>query len=168
MNAQPQSGSMHFDFYDFVLDAATDPDRKAAFDRMHGMFPGMCTETVNHVLNGHLIANRDQTDPKRVRFELAAGIKPLTPAAIKAYELRLKRHDWWHEYSDDHRVWQRGAANLDALRQTARTHPMYASMYDVAAAHFWSHNPCTREEYEQRMDKLRDLEEVDSAQQPVA
>lgn len=155
MNAQPQSGSMHFDFYGFVLDAATDPNRKAAFDRVHDMFPRMCTETINHVLNGHLIAGHDQTDPKRVFFALAAGIEPLTPTATEAYMLRLERHDWWHEYSDDHSMWQRGVADLNALRQTARAHPVYALMYDIAVAYFWSHNPCMHAEYVERMDFVR-------------
>jgi hypothetical protein len=35
---------------------------------------------------------------------------------LEQYRAALARHDWWHAYSDDHQVWKRGCAELDALR----------------------------------------------------
>lgn len=36
--------------------------------------------------------------------------------SLKEFEQALKHHDWYFDYSDDHRVWQRGMHSIDALR----------------------------------------------------
>jgi hypothetical protein len=36
---------------------------------------------------------------------------------LKELEQRLKSHDWWYEFSDDHRYWKRGGQEMDAIRK---------------------------------------------------
>ena len=36
---------------------------------------------------------------------------------LEQYVLRLKSHDWYYEYSDDHNVWSRGIREKDDLRR---------------------------------------------------
>lgn len=44
----------------------------------------------------------------------------------EAYIQALRTADWWHEYSDDHAVWQQGRAELRALRAAqSRLDPGY-------------------------------------------
>jgi|LakMenE18May11ns_1017448.scaffolds.fasta_scaffold5840688_1 hypothetical protein len=33
------------------------------------------------------------------------------------YEKLLKAHDWYYDYSDDHRAWRKGSDEFDALRK---------------------------------------------------
>jgi len=35
----------------------------------------------------------------------------------KEYEQRLKKHDWYYEYSDDFRVWEAGSRSYDELER---------------------------------------------------
>jgi len=37
-----------------------------------------------------------------------------------ALDRMLARHDWFYEYSDDHSVWRRGQAQLDAINEEQR------------------------------------------------
>ena len=37
-----------------------------------------------------------------------------------ALDSLLARHDWFYEYSDDHSVWRRGQAQLDAINEEQR------------------------------------------------
>ena len=37
-----------------------------------------------------------------------------------ALDRLLARHDWFYEYSDDHSVWRRGQAQLDAINEEQR------------------------------------------------
>lgn len=37
-------------------------------------------------------------------------------STVDQYTQALRTADWWHEFSDDQRVWQRGRAELLALR----------------------------------------------------
>jgi hypothetical protein len=34
---------------------------------------------------------------------------------LQVFEQALKSHDWYYDYSDDHRVWRRGTEQHDAL-----------------------------------------------------
>lgn len=154
------TGKMHFNFHDFVLDAITDPNHAAARERLAAMFPSMHNATINHILNERLVVANDQTDPEDVKFDVAAGIDPLTQEQLDSYKKRLEHHDWWYDYSDDHRMWNAGHTSLMRLEAIAIEHPMYALMFDIEAAYFWSDNPCTKEEYEQRMAALYKLELV--------
>lgn len=36
---------------------------------------------------------------------------------LKELEQRLKSHDWWYPYSDDHRYWKQGGQEMDAIRK---------------------------------------------------
>ena len=36
---------------------------------------------------------------------------------MEDYIYKLKTHDWYYEYSDDHSVWKRGEAEKDQLRR---------------------------------------------------
>jgi hypothetical protein len=40
---------------------------------------------------------------------------------LDQYIAQLKAHDWFYEYSDDHRVWQAGRDVIEQLRQAQRT-----------------------------------------------
>jgi len=42
-------------------------------------------------------------------------VKDLGPKAMDDYIAKLKSHDWTYQYSDDHRVWQRGQAESEAI-----------------------------------------------------
>lgn len=55
------------------------------------------------------------------------GIQKLPPLESQAeYVQALKTHDWSHEMSEDHSVWQRGAAELERLRLwQQRNDPLY-------------------------------------------
>ena len=37
-----------------------------------------------------------------------------------ALDRLLARHDWFYDYSDDHSVWRRGQAQLDAINEEQR------------------------------------------------
>ena len=37
-----------------------------------------------------------------------------------ALDRLLARHDWFYEYSDDHSVWRRGQAQMDAINEEQR------------------------------------------------
>lgn len=36
---------------------------------------------------------------------------------LKELEQRLKSHDWWYQYSDDHRYWVRGGQEWKEIRE---------------------------------------------------
>lgn len=36
---------------------------------------------------------------------------------LTTLETLLKQHDWYYQYSDDHRVWQRGQAHAEEIRR---------------------------------------------------
>jgi hypothetical protein len=39
---------------------------------------------------------------------------------MKELEELLKSHDWYFEYSDDHKVWRRGKNQLNAIRRKVK------------------------------------------------
>ena len=39
---------------------------------------------------------------------------------LKSFYTMLKRHDWYYDYSDDHRVWKEGRENYDRLHTISR------------------------------------------------
>ena len=59
-----------------------------------------------------------------------APIEPAPPLA--RYADLLRRFDWSYEYSDDHSVWRRGAAEEKKLIHWAKTSPTYQRLYDLA------------------------------------
>lgn len=42
---------------------------------------------------------------------------------------KLKSHDWFYEYSDDHSVWRKGGKSLAELRALAKNNDMFAMMF---------------------------------------
>ena len=57
-----------------------------------------------------------QIDKERADAERQAKVKELGPKAMDEYIAKLKSHDWTYDYSDDHRVWQRGVDERNAIR----------------------------------------------------
>ena len=49
---------------------------------------------------------------------------------------RIKHHDWYYGYSDDHRVWRRGHDESGALR---RMHKDLECPFDMKTLMHWAH-----------------------------
>jgi hypothetical protein len=58
-----------------------------------------------------------QAAKDRAEADRQAKAKELGPQAMDDYIAKLKAHDWTYDYSDDHRVWQRGSKEADEIRQ---------------------------------------------------
>ena len=50
---------------------------------------------------------------------------------------KLKSHDWYYGYSDDHSVWKRGRAAAERLREDANT---LVCPFDMNLLCKWAHN----------------------------
>ena len=50
---------------------------------------------------------------------------------------KLRQHDWYYGYSDDHRVWTRGRNQMQALRTA---HEDLACPFTMAELNTWAHN----------------------------
>ena len=61
-----------------------------------------------------------QAAKDRAEAERQAKAKELGPQAMDDYIAKLKAHDWTYDYSDDHRVWQRGSQERDEIRRLAK------------------------------------------------
>ena len=48
---------------------------------------------------------------------------------IREYFKQLRYHDWYYNYSDDHRVWKAGSANYDLIRDKSKENLTYKRMY---------------------------------------
>ena len=51
----------------------------------------------------------------------------------EAYIQCLRNADWWHEYSDDQRVWSAGRAELQALRDAQPQFDPDYSLWNIFA-----------------------------------
>ena len=74
--------------------------------------------------------------PKLIQFsELSAEEINDMPTLINfnEYETRLKNHDWFFVYSDDHRVWRAGKSVQESLAYTAKQHPIYMAAHQLWA-----------------------------------
>jgi len=49
---------------------------------------------------------------------------------IREYFKQLRYHDWYYNYSDDHRVWKAGSANYDLIRDKSKENVIYKRMYN--------------------------------------
>ena len=49
---------------------------------------------------------------------------------IREYFKQLRYHDWYYNYSDDHRVWKAGSANYDLIRDRSKENLTYKRMYN--------------------------------------
>tara|TARA_X000000950_G_scaffold283858_2_gene385667 strand:+ start:1888 stop:2121 length:234 start_codon:yes stop_codon:yes gene_type:complete len=45
------------------------------------------------------------------------------------YFEELTKHDWYYDYSDDHRVWTKGRENLKRIQAIAQEIPLFSQMY---------------------------------------
>ena len=50
---------------------------------------------------------------------------------------KLRQHDWYYGYSDDHRVWTRGRNQMQALRTA---HEDLECPFTMADLNTWAHN----------------------------
>lgn len=53
----------------------------------------------------------------------------------------LDKHDWYYDWSDDGRVWDRGHANLSRLLNIAGESKAHQLLYDAFHAHHFSGAP---------------------------
>ena len=53
------------------------------------------------------------------------------------FKENLKGHDWYHGYSDDHRVWKEGQEQLGVLRQQ---HESLECPFSLSTLQKWAHN----------------------------
>lgn len=47
-----------------------------------------------------------------------------------AFHALCAAHDWYYNYSDDHKAWERGRAQADKLTALAASHPALAAHLD--------------------------------------
>jgi hypothetical protein len=45
------------------------------------------------------------------------------------YQAKLKAHDWYYDYSDDHSVWRRGKAERQELWELANESDEFMQMF---------------------------------------
>lgn len=55
------------------------------------------------------------------------------------YDL-CSKHDWYYDYSDDHRVWSRGNSEYDKLKTVGALHPKYQEMFVAWSKYVFSGN----------------------------
>lgn len=56
---------------------------------------------------------------------------------LHEYYKRLKFHDWFYTYSDDHSVWERGDRAQREVERTAKLSPEHQKLYDDFRAHYF-------------------------------
>lgn len=62
--------------------------------------------------------------------------------SIAEYYEMLKRHDWYFDFSDDHKVWEEGIANIRLLRAIAEANGAdYKRMFDGFKQAYFSGAP---------------------------
>jgi hypothetical protein len=60
-----------------------------------------------------------------------------TPTPSEFFD-QCERHDWYCDFSDDHRVWQNGVTSLGKLKLTAGKSTKLQEIYDAWEKHIWS------------------------------
>jgi len=50
---------------------------------------------------------------------------------------KLRQHDWYYGYSDDHRVWTRGRNQMKLLRES---HDFLSCPFEMSLLEKWAHN----------------------------
>lgn len=56
---------------------------------------------------------------------------------IEFYDM-LEQHDWYYAFSDDHRVWKAGNANLAKIQNIVRESAEHAALYSGFHNHYFS------------------------------
>ena len=54
---------------------------------------------------------------------------------MERYARLLKKHDWFYEYSDDHRVWQNGREERTVLNSLREQFDPQATLWNTFAPH---------------------------------
>lgn len=49
---------------------------------------------------------------------------------------KVNRHDWFYEYSDDHRVWREGSNSFDTIRNAMKENAEFRAIYDEFTAYY--------------------------------
>lgn len=74
-------------------------------------------------LHAQALAHGDAWPPEAPEKPSACIGRPQMPepseAELESYRLALGAHDWFYEYSDDHRVWTQGRDSENKLRAMA-------------------------------------------------
>ena len=52
------------------------------------------------------------------------------------YFKKLQSHDWYYDYSDDNRVWEKGRRESQRLQAIAQEMPIYLVMYEASMADY--------------------------------
>lgn len=63
------------------------------------------------------------------------------------YDAALAGFDWFYDYSDDHRVWERGSAAHSKILAEAKASPQHRSLYDLWFRHHFTGKPWGTEEF---------------------
>lgn len=63
------------------------------------------------------------------------------PIKLRDYWTKLNAHDWFFEYSDDHRVWTKGRDSESHIKACAKLSPEHQKLYDDFKAHKWEQLP---------------------------
>lgn len=63
------------------------------------------------------------------------------PLSLTDYWNMLSGHDWYYEFSDDHRVWSAGNAAHNRLLDLARQDPERQKLFDAFNNHYFSGAP---------------------------
>jgi hypothetical protein len=61
-----------------------------------------------------------------------------TPISLSDYDTRLRSHDWYYQYSDNHGVWRRGDGERTALVNRSKDSPEHKELYDAWVTYFFS------------------------------
>lgn len=56
---------------------------------------------------------------------------PISLAAFNEYVNQLSNHDWYFEFSDDHRAYNQGNERHKMLVTKAKTHPIYQEAFSA-------------------------------------
>lgn len=72
-----------------------------------------------------------------------------------AYIKALSQHDWYYDYSDDHRVYSAGKHQQDRLIGQAQCHSIYRDAYQAYYAHTYSGQDFSVDKRDRVIEQLR-------------
>lgn len=61
--------------------------------------------------------------------------------ALKEYDAKLARFDWFYEMSDDQSVWERGRAAHSLVLAEAKKSPQHQELYDLWKKRWFTGKP---------------------------
>lgn len=61
---------------------------------------------------------------------------------LEGYFAALEAHDWYHEFSDDHRVYREGKADEQRLLWATKDRPDLRRALDAYREAVWDRRPC--------------------------